>query len=117
MNQAALVAPTPTRPSLSVPIAALVVGIAITAGAFALPDSEQSSPSPAKVIVVEPPAPGSEGVAAKDEARVAGAIAASPELRGSSASAVGNAASLPAPEPHVPRPAGPRGLAAGLSGR
>lgn len=108
---------THSRPNFTVPIAALLAGAALSAGAIALADSNELARPPAKVIVLSAPPPPGQGVQAKDEAAVAGAIAFGPQLRGSKASAVPSSPSEPAPEPADSRPAGPRGLAAGLSGR
>lgn len=108
---------TRSRPNLTVPIAALLAGAALSAGVIALADTEELASPPAKVIVLDaPPAPG-QGVQAKNEAAVAGAIAFGPQLRGSKASAVAPPASAPAPQPSDSQPSGARGLAAGLSGR
>ena len=109
---------THSRPNLAVPIAALLAGAALSAGVIALADTnEVASPPAAKVIVLDaPPTPG-QGVQAKNEAAVAGAIAFGPQLRGSKASAIAPPATEPAPQPSASQPAGARGLAAGLSGR
>jgi hypothetical protein len=86
--------PLPTR-SLVTPLVALVIGAAAATGAYALIDNGDEL-QPSNVIVVERPAPAGDGVAAKDEAASAAAIAASGiELRGSRASITGLAASGP----------------------
>jgi hypothetical protein len=118
-----------SRPGLPVALSALLAGAALSAGgggtadpqegAVAIPDSEEGVSPPAKIIVLESPG---QGTQAKNEAGVASAIALGPELRGSKASAIGTIPSAPAPTSSAPeaddsRPAGPRGLAAGLSGR
>jgi hypothetical protein len=106
--------------TLPVAITALLAGAALSAGVIAIADSEEIASSPAKVIVVDAPPSEGLGTKAKDEAAVAAAIAAGPELRGSKASALGSAPSASAPQPDESqpdesRPAGPRGLAAGWS--
>jgi tryptophan synthase beta subunit len=74
-----------SRTTLPASLVALVAGAALTAGVIGLADSDQLADPPANVIVVEGPG---QGVAAKDEAAVASAIAVGPELRGSKASAI-----------------------------
>jgi hypothetical protein len=115
-----------SRPGLPVALSALLAGAALSAGAMAIADSEEGASAPAKIVVLESPG---QGTQAKNEAGVASAIALGPELRGSKASATGTIPSAPAPTSSAPaptssapeaddsRPAGPRGLAAGLSGR
>jgi hypothetical protein len=108
-----------SRPGLPVALSALLAGAALSAGAMAIADSEEGVSPPAKIIVLESPG---QGTQAKNEAGVASAIALGPELRGSKASAIGTIPGAPAPTSSAPeaddsRPAGPRGLAAGLSGR
>jgi hypothetical protein len=68
--------PTSTRKLLA-PMAALVIGAAGAVGAYAALDDTDVGVQPARVIVTEAPAPPSEGVAAKDEARTAAAITGS----------------------------------------
>jgi urocanate hydratase len=74
-----------SRTTLPASLVALVAGAALTAGVISVADSDQLANGSTKVIVVE--APG-QGVAAKNEAGVASAIAVGPELRGSKASAI-----------------------------
>jgi hypothetical protein len=103
-------------------LAALLAGAALAAGAIAIADTDEVADSPARATSIDaPPTPG-QGTLAKDEAGVAAAIAVGPEFRGSKASAVGTtpsapASSAPAPSADDSKPAGPRGLAAGLSGQ
>jgi hypothetical protein len=59
------------------PMVALVIGAAGAVGAYAALDDAEVGVKPARVIVTEAPAPPSEGVAAKDEARTAAAITGS----------------------------------------
>jgi hypothetical protein len=68
--------PTGTRKMLA-PMVALVIGAAGAVGAYAALDDTESGVQPARVIVTQAPAPPSEGVAAKDEARTAAAISGS----------------------------------------
>jgi hypothetical protein len=68
--------PTSTRKLLA-PMAALVIGAAGAVGAYAALDDTDVGVQPTRVIVTEAPAPPSEGVAAKDEARTAAAITGS----------------------------------------
>ena len=68
--------PTSTRKLLA-PMAALLIGAAGAVGAYAALDDTDVGVQPARVIVTEAPAPPSEGVAAKDEARTAAAITGS----------------------------------------
>jgi hypothetical protein len=106
-----------SRSVIPASLAALLAGAALAAGAIAIADTDEIADSPAKVSSVDaPPAPG-QGTQAKNEAGVASAIAVGPELRGSTASAVKTAPSAPAPSADDSKPAGPRGLAAGLSVR
>jgi hypothetical protein len=67
----------PGSRKLLVPVLALAIGVAGATGVYSLIDEGGSSVSPAdtKVIVVDPPAQPSPGVAAKNEAGVATAIA------------------------------------------
>lgn len=101
-------------------LAALLAGAALAAGAIAIADTDEVADSPARATSIDapptPPTPG-QGTLAKDEASVAAAIAVGPEFRGSKASAVGTTPSAPAPSADDSKPAGPRGLAAGLSGQ
>jgi hypothetical protein len=80
---------------------------------MAVADSDGLADSPPRVIAVEA---AGQGTAAKDEAAVASAIAIGPELRGSKASAI-KTSPPDSPQTEDPRPAGPRGLASGLSNR
>jgi hypothetical protein len=66
--------PNPRR--MVAPAVALVIGAAAATGAYALIDSEQVELPTPKVIVAEPPAQPSQGVAAKHEAATAAAIGA-----------------------------------------
>jgi hypothetical protein len=68
--------PTGTRKMVA-PMVALVIGAAGAVGAYAALDDAEVGVKPARVIVTEAPAPPSEGVAAKDEARTAAAITGS----------------------------------------
>jgi hypothetical protein len=101
---------TLSRTTLPASLAALFAGAALSIGVVAIADSDQLTTPPPEVIVVEAPTP-----TAVNEAAVADAIAPGPEFRGSKASATSTVPS--APEREDPRPAGPRGLASGLSGR
>jgi hypothetical protein len=67
--------PNPRR--MIAPAVALVIGAAAATGAYALFDSEQVELPAPQVIVADPPAQPSEGVAAKHEAATAAAIGAS----------------------------------------
>jgi L-2-hydroxyglutarate oxidase LhgO len=109
--------PLKSRSSLPVPLAALLAGAALSAGVFALADTDEFPSLPAKVIVVEAPASPSQGVAAKNEASVARAITVGPELRGSKASAIASTPSSTVPQTDEPALAGPRGLASSLGSR
>jgi hypothetical protein len=101
-----------SRSLVPVSLAALTAGAALSAGVIAIADTEEIAGSPARVIVVDAsPAPG-QGTQAKNEAGVASAIALGPELRGSKAGAVETT-----PSADDSKPASPRGLASGLSGR
>jgi hypothetical protein len=73
----------PTR-SLVTPLLALIVGAAVATGAYALIDDGtiDLQPSTSKVIVVDKPAQPGPGVAAKDEAGTAAAIAVNPVSQG-----------------------------------
>ncbi len=74
MNYAAQL---PNTRKMLAPVVALVIGAAGAIGAYTvIDDADVAVPSP-KVIVTEAPAPPSEGVAAKDEAGVAAAVAGS----------------------------------------
>ena len=103
--------PTSTRKLLA-PMAALVIGAAGAVGAYAALDDTEVGVQPARVIVTEAPAPPSEGVAAKDEARTAaaitGSIPSSSSFEGKdeakTAAAVGNANRAAAPQ-GIPSPA------------
>ena len=108
---------THSRPNLTVPIAALLAGAALSAGVIALADTNEVASPPAKVIVLDAPPALGQGVQAKNEAAVASSIAFGPQLRGSKASAIAPPVTDPAPQPSDSQPAGARGLAAGLSGR
>jgi hypothetical protein len=68
--------PTSTRKMLA-PMVALVIGAAGAVGAYAALDDTEVGVQPARVIVTEAPAPPSEGLAAKDEAATAAAVAGS----------------------------------------
>lgn len=109
--------PLKSRTSLSIPLAALLAGATLSAGVFALADTDELPSLPAKVIVVEAPASPGQGTAAKNEASVAGAIAVGPELRGSKASAIASTPSTTVPQTDESRLAGPRGLASSLGNR
>lgn len=109
--------PLKSRTNLAVPIAALLAGATLSAGVIALADTDELASPPAKVIVVEAPLAPGQGVAAKNEAAVAGAIAAGPELRGSKASAIASPPSSTVPQTDESRLAGPRGLASSLGSR
>jgi hypothetical protein len=97
------------------PMVALVIGAAGAVGAYAALDDTDVGVQPARVIVTEAPAPPSEGVAAKDEAATAAAVAGSIPSSSSFgkdeakiAAAVGNAnrAADRAPTPQgIPSPA------------
>jgi hypothetical protein len=104
------------RTTLPVSLVALFAGVVLAAGVIGLADSDQLPNRPTKLIVVDAPAPPSQGVGAKDEAGVASAIALGPQLRGSKASAI--TASGPAtPQADDSGPVSPRGLASTLSNR
>ena len=88
----------PNPKSMVVPVLALAIGAAAATGTYALIDSESVQLQAPKVIVAETPAPTNEGLAAKNEAATAAAIAtpASTSSFGkdeaASAAAVGSAA-------------------------
>ncbi len=71
----------PDTRKLLVPVLALAFGAAGATGAYALLDNDGSSVTQGetKVIVADPPAQPSQGVAAKNEAGVASAIATRPQ--------------------------------------
>jgi hypothetical protein len=106
-----------SRSLVPVSLAALLAGAALSAGVIAIADTEEIAGSSARVIVGHAPRTPGQGTQAKNEAGVASASALGLELRGSKASAVGTSPSAPAPSADDSKPAGPRGLAAGLSGR
>ena len=66
----------PSPKTVAVPLVALVLGAAAATGAYALIDggSDQFAQAPSKVIVLDTPAPASEGTSVKDEAGTAAAI-------------------------------------------
>jgi hypothetical protein len=65
----------PSPKSVAVPLVALVIGAAAATGAYALIDNnEQVAQAPSNVIVLDAPAPASEGTSAKNEAGTAAAI-------------------------------------------
>jgi hypothetical protein len=101
---------TLSRTTLPMSLAALFAGAALSVGVVAIADSDEL-PAPApKVVTVEAPSP-----TAVDESAVADAIAPKLELRGSKASATSAVPSTTGADDV--RPAGPRGLASGPSGR
>jgi hypothetical protein len=102
-----------SRATVPASLAALLAGAALAGGVMAVADSDGLADSPPRVIAVEA---AGQGTAAKDEAAVASAIAIGPELRGSKASAIKTSPPV-SPQTEDPRPAGPRGLASGLSNR
>jgi hypothetical protein len=65
----------PNPKSIVVPVVALAIGAAAATGTYALIDSEQVQLQSPKVIVTEAPAQPSQGLAAKNEAATAAAIA------------------------------------------
>jgi hypothetical protein len=65
----------PNPKSIVVPVVALAIGAAAATGTYALIDSEQVQLDSPKVIVTETPAQPSQGLAAKNEAATAAAIA------------------------------------------
>ena len=65
----------PTMRKMLVPVAALVIGAAGAVGGYAVLDDTDVGVQPTRVIVTDAPAPPSSGVAAKDEAGTAAAIA------------------------------------------
>jgi hypothetical protein len=105
------------RTNIAAPLAALLVGAAVSAGVIAIADTNEPVVQPANVVVLDAPSPPGQGVQAKNEAGVASAIALGPELRGSKASALPAPPSAGAPQPDESLPAGPRGLASGLANR
>ena len=65
----------PSPKTVAVPLVALVLGAAAATGAYALIDNnEQVAQAPSNVIVLDAPAPASEGTIAKNEAGTAAAI-------------------------------------------
>lgn len=90
--------PNPRR--MVAPAVALVIGAAAATGAYALLDNEQVELPTPQVIVAEPPAQPSQGVAAKHEAATAAAIGASAASssfgkdEAASATAIGRGASI-----------------------
>jgi hypothetical protein len=85
---------TQPRPNLLASLTALLAGAALSVGVIAVAENDQPVTSGANLVVVDKPAQPGPGVAAKDEAGVASAIAGGPELRGSKAS-VGSAGPSP----------------------
>jgi hypothetical protein len=65
-----------------VPAVALAIGAGGAVGVYAALDDTDVNIQPTRVVVAEPPAAPSEGVAAKDEARTAAAIGADEPRRG-----------------------------------
>ena len=65
----------PNPKSIVVPVVALAIGAAAATGTYALIDSEQVQLQSPNVIVTEAPAQPSQGLAAKNEAATAAAIA------------------------------------------
>jgi hypothetical protein len=102
-----------SRATVPASLVALLAGAALAGGVMVVADSDGLADSPPRVIAVEA---AGQGTAAKDEAAVASAIAIGPELRGSKASAIKTSPPV-SPQTEDPRPAGPRGLASGLSNR
>lgn len=90
----------PTR-TLVAPVVALLVGAAAATGTYALiDDGALESIQPSKVIVVDAPAPPSDGVAVKDEAGTAAAIGAQPVSHGTAVkNEAGTAAAIGARSP------------------
>src|SRR5688500_14922986 len=79
MQYAARLPSVPSPKTVAVPLVALVLGAAAATGAYALiDDGTIDQPSTSKVIVVDKPAQPGQGVAAKDEAGTAAAIAGNP---------------------------------------
>ncbi|HZN88799.1 MAG TPA: hypothetical protein VFB44_07480 [Thermoleophilaceae bacterium] len=65
----------PSPKTVAVPLVALILGAAAATGAYALIDNnEQVAQPPSNVIVLDAPAPASEGTIAKNEAGTAAAI-------------------------------------------
>jgi hypothetical protein len=108
---------THARNNLSVSLAALLVGAALSAGVIALADTDEPISPPAKIVVLDAPSSPDQAVEGKDEAAIANAISPDLELRGSKASATATPPSAAAPESDDSLPAGPRGLASSLANR
>ena len=105
---------TQPRTNLLAPFVALLAGATLTVGVLTAVDSNELASPPAKLVVVDTPAQPGPGLAAKDEAGVAAAIAGGPQLRGSKAS-VGSATQNPAqPQADDSGPVTVDGLSAGL---
>jgi hypothetical protein len=66
----------PSPKTVAIPLVALVLGAAAATGAYALIENEQVVQAPSKVVVLDAPAPPTEGTTAKDEAGTAAAIGA-----------------------------------------
>ena len=92
----------PTMRKMLVPVAALVIGAAGAVGGYAVLDDTDVGVQPTRVIVTDAPAPPSSGVAAKNEAGTAAAIASSQPVPSSfgkdeagTAAAIANSGPLP----------------------
>jgi hypothetical protein len=68
--------------SVLVPAVALLIGAGGAVGVYAAVDDTDVELQPTRIVVADPPAPPSEGVAAKDEAGTAAAIGADEARRG-----------------------------------
>ncbi|MEA2419559.1 MAG: hypothetical protein QOE60_1765, partial [Thermoleophilaceae bacterium] len=74
MEYAARLPQLRSRRTMLAPVIALVVGAGAATGVYALVDNGGQITQPAKVIVVESPAPGTAAIPGKNEAGTAAAI-------------------------------------------
>jgi hypothetical protein len=91
----------PNPRSLLVPAIALVIGAGGAVGVYAALDDTDVNIQPTRVVVAEPPAAPSEGVAAKDEAGTAAAIGTEAH-RGGGPPAENDQATANRTDPHGP---------------
>ncbi len=91
----------PNTRSLLVPVLALTIGAAGATAAYSVLDDTDVAQEPTRVIVAETTPP-SDGVAAKDEARTAAAVAApavaTPSAGAAAKNEAGTAAAIATPE-------------------